>query len=62
MDRPRIVQKPRGSSILGGGSGGGAGGVGGGDGGDGEFKVVESRSNPPSRSNTPKLSSGKGSD
>ena len=62
MERPRIVQKPRGSSILGGGSGGGSGGVGGGDGGDGEFKVVESRSNPPSRSNTPKLSSGKGSD
>jgi len=54
MERPRIVQKPRGSSILGGGSGGGSGG-----GADGDFKVVEGRSNPPSRSNTPKINTGK---
>ena len=53
-ERPRIVQKPRGSSILGGGSGGGSGGA------DVDFKVVEGRSNPPSRSNTPKINTGKG--
>lgn len=53
MERPRIVQKPK--SVLGGGSGGGGGG-------DGDFKVVEGRSNPPSRSQTPKINTKGGKD